>query len=145
MSLGPEEIPITPPFEARPARPAADITGLEVGDPFAGVDAPKRAEPPASPREAARPPAPPPQRTPPRAGGGGLDDLFGMGAGDNTRIRIPKRDEAAEARPRRPTVVSEAEANAGGVDRRPPLARPPVVTPQPSPRPMPPPDVLPDE
>ena len=55
-----------------------------------------------------------------------MDDLFGMGGGDNTRIRMPKAEDAAAAKPRRPTVVDPSQAP-GGIDRR-----PPVVTPSPS-------------
>ncbi len=168
MDLEPEEVPVerpraAPPVSAYAFEPeelpldtgrAPDIAGQEVGDPFAGlgprrtVGTPSSSTPnsptarPAGPATS----APPVARTPPRAGGGGLDDLFGMGAGDNTRIRIPKRDEApAETRPRRPMVVSDAEAAAGGIDRRPPPAKPPVVTASAPARALPGPDVLSEE
>jgi hypothetical protein len=66
--------------------------------------------------------------------------MFGMGAsgGDNTRFRMPKKDDAAK--PKRPTVATEAELAAGGVDRRPPPPKPPSVTPSPSSAPSPAPD-----
>jgi hypothetical protein len=131
----PEELPL--PQAVSAGERAPDIAGHEVGDPFAGLGP----RPPARP-SLAQPPVP---RAPPRAGGGGLDDLFGMGAGETTRVRIPKRDESpAEPRARRPMVVTDAEAAAGGIDRRPPPARPPVVAPSAPTRPMPAPDELPD-
>jgi hypothetical protein len=66
-----------------------------------------------------------------------------MGGGDNTRIRMPKPDDTA-ARPRRPTIVDPSQAP-GGIDRRPPAARPPVVTPSPSSQGAPTAPDLPDE
>jgi hypothetical protein len=116
--------PIAPPAPAQ-ARPAP---------PVAPSGAPSSAGSP--------PPAAGAGRAPARAGGG-LDDLFGMGAGgDATRIRMPKADEGAP-KPRRPTVVDPSQAP-GGVDRRPPPARPPSVAPS-SPAPSGPTNDGPDE
>lgn len=120
----PEELPLEAPAP-RPVAPALDDGPEEIP-----------LEPAAPPK-----PAPPVARRAP----GGLDDLFGMGAEGATRIRIPKAEPRpeGEARPRRPMVTDPA-ALAGGVDRRPPPPRPPVVTPSPSSGPARP-DDLPDE
>lgn len=134
----------TPP--SAPPRPTA---------PPAAAPRPSEARPsPASapPRPSAEPPRPTPAATPPKPGappprpqkpgGGGLDDLFGMGAGDNTRFRMPKREDAADAsKPRRPMVTPDADLGKAGIDRRPPPPKPPAVTPTGGPsRSMPDPD-----
>lgn len=54
---------------------------------------------------------------------------MGGGGGDNTRFRMPKREDADAARPRRPMVTPDAELGKGGVDRRPPPPKPPPVAP----------------
>ena len=93
---------------------------------------PPAAEP--APPRAAPPPAAPVNRKPPGTGGG-LDDLFGMGAtGDNTRIRMPKAEPEGEAaRPRRPVVTSPEELARLGLDRRPPAAPAPAAPAGPAP------------
>jgi Wiskott-Aldrich syndrome protein len=93
------------------------------------IPAPPAAEAaPPTPKEAPRAPAPL-NRKPPSAGGG-LDDLFGMGAGDNTRIKLPKAPAEGEApKPRRPMVSSPEELAKLGLDRRPP---PPKAPPPPA-------------
>lgn len=115
-SAEPEELPLdAPPPRAAPV--------LDDGP----EEIPLEAPPPK--------PAPPPPAAARPARPGGLDDLFGMGAEGATRIRIPKaepRPEGEAARPRRPMVTDPA-ALAGGVDRRPPPARPPVVKPSAAP------------
>jgi hypothetical protein len=42
---------------------------------------------------------------------------------------MPKREDADANKPRRPMVTPDADLGKGGVDRRPPPARPPSVTP----------------
>lgn len=101
------------------------------------VSSPASAQPhpPAETRAAdspARPASPPPpvNRRPPSAGGGGLDDLFGMGGGENTRIKLNRGPAEGEApRPRRPMVSSPEELEKAGLDRRPP---PPKAPPPPA-------------
>ncbi|MBM4392886.1 MAG: hypothetical protein FJ090_17310 [Deltaproteobacteria bacterium] len=106
--------------------------------------APLRPAPP-PPDAAPSRPAAPVNRKPPGPGGG-LDDLFGMGAGDNTRIKLPKPTEGDAPRPRRPVVSSPEELAKLGLDRRPPAAKPPPSTPAPSSTPpAPAKDDLPDE
>ena len=119
------------PTASAPQRPVAPPPPASAPPPPAMSSASASVAPP---RPVAAPPAPP-NRAPPRpggGGGGGMDDLFGMGGGgDNTRIRMPKAEDAAAAKPRRPMVVDPSQAP-GGIDRRPPAAKPPVVTPSPS-------------
>ncbi len=59
---------------------------------------------------------------------GGLDDLFGMGSGDNTRLRMPKKEDAPPPS-RRPMVSTQEEMDKAGIDRRPPSIKPPNVKP----------------
>lgn len=124
-SLGPGDfIPVRRPEPAPPVTPT-ETRGVEAPAPrFDPSPPPERPAPVAAP--APRPPsAPPPQpaRTPPRAGTGNLDDLFGMGGADQTRVRFD-RPVVDESRPRRPRV-SDPASLAGGVDRRPPPPKPP--------------------
>lgn len=77
--------------------------------------------PPAPNTPPAKPPPATVNRRPPSGGGGGLDDLFGMGGGDNTRIKLNRTPAEGEPPKPRRQVVSSPEALAqGGVDRRPP-------------------------
>ena len=116
-----------PVRSANPSVPASPVTRPAPAPLVSPVASAAASSAPARP--VASPPAPP-NRVPPRSAGGGMDDLFGMGGGDNTRIRMPKAEEAA-AKSRRPTVMDPSQV-AGGIDRRPPAARPPIVTPSPS-------------
>lgn len=122
--------PPRPPASSRPeparAAPAANPPRPASSPPASAPSTPPaRALPPAAPK----PPLPKPGAPPPR-GGGGLDDLFGLGGGgDNTRFRMPKREEAEASRPRRPMVTPEAELGKAGIDRRPPPPKPPSVRP----------------
>lgn len=154
----PAEPPQPAPAALRPPAPAP-AGRSPVADPAEPpVAPPERVAPPAPPpRPPPRPPAPissaasasaprpagpqpPPSRKPP--GGGGLDDLFGMGSSAETRVRMPKKEEGEAQRPRRPMVTPDAELGKAGIDRRPPPARPPSVTPSggPSRSPTPAPD-----
>jgi len=162
-SSGPVELPLAPPrrdeeddaFESggpgdifasgarSSARPAAgalyggpeELPMEPTAGPSVGAAPVERPAP-----EPARPPAAPP-RAPPRPGGGNLDDLFGMGGGEQGRLKFGAPSE--EPRPRRPRVTDPSQAP-GGVDRRPPPPKPPVVVPT-GPAPSAPKDDLPDE
>ncbi len=110
--------------ESRAAQPASEPTRAP---PSAGAAAPPSPSPPSPPS----PPRPAPPGPPRPRSAGGLDDLFGMGAsgGENTRVRMPKREDADPAKPRRPMVTPDADLKAGAIDRRPPSAKPPNVVP----------------
>jgi hypothetical protein len=120
-SFEPEELPLDAPLTR--ARPAAVVDDdgpeeLPLDAPSSIRDTPRVTTPVVLP-PAARPVKP-----------GGLDDIFGMGAGEsNTRIRIPKAEPRAEGeqKPRRPMVSDPATL--GGLDRRPPPPKPPSITP----------------
>ena len=106
--------------EPEPRRPVLSEIGSrnsEIGRRPASAGSP----PPAPNRQ----PPPAPSRKPPSGSGGGMEDLFG--GGGETRIRIPKPAEAAEAKPRRPMVSTPEEIAAQKLDRRPPPPKPPSV------------------
>ncbi len=133
----PAEAPPAPaaPLAPRPTpAPAPTVAPVRhTSPPPVETPIPPPAAEPAPPR-AAPPPAAPVNRKPPGTGGG-LDDLFGMGAtGDNTRIRMPKAEPEGEAaRPRRPVVTSPEELARLGLDRRPPAAPAPAAPAGPAP------------
>lgn len=119
----PPPAPKEPPPAASPAPPRPSVPA---------APPPAATAPPPRPPVAAPPkPAAPPSRSPPKpgGGGGGLDDLFGMGSGGGeTRIRV-KREDAADSKPRRPMVTSAEDLAKAGLDRRPPPPKPPAVVP----------------
>jgi hypothetical protein len=122
-----------PPMDAMPAPSSAPTPSV------APVRPPPPRPPPMDPlsdeRPAVRPAAPKPGQPPPRPGkpGGGMDDLFGMG-GENTRVKMPKKEEVDANKPRRPMVTSEEDLKKLGIDRRPPPPKPPQVTASPGAR-----------
>ena len=123
-----------PRLEARfdePVRPQATPSRPEAPEPgtIAPITRPPEPERPVAAPPPPRPPAPVDRRPPgPNRSipGGGLDDLFGMGGAD-TRIRMPKADDAGKEK--RPMVTSEEELAKSKVDRRPPPPTPPKVKP----------------
>lgn len=116
--MEPEELPMDAPATSAPPRPLV----LEGDGPEDITPVAAKALPPAVNRSAR---------------GGGLDDIFGMGAEASTRIRIPKAAEG-ETKPRRPMVTEPPP----GIDRRPPPPKPPLIKASSS---APPSDDLPDE
>ena len=127
-SLGPGDfVPVQRPFE--PAASGSEPPLVVRPPPVPPSVPPPMARPTAVPAPAPIPSGPPspPSRTPPRAGGGNLDDLFGMGGAEQTRVRFD-RPAADESRPRRPRV-SDPASLAGGIDRRPPPPRLPEAPP----------------
>lgn len=110
----PAPLPTRPPPNVR-SQTTSELVELPM--PEAEVAAPVVAEKPAAPvvnRSVA------PSK-------GGLDDLFGMGSGDNTRVRMPKKEETPTSR--RPLVSTKEEMEKAGIDRRPPSIKPPNVKP----------------
>lgn len=132
MSLGTGlGAPRAPP-PAAAVRPAAPMVGRAIETAVtpaasrpAESAAPNHEKPPA-----AKPPPSPVNRRPPSAGGGGLDDIFGMGGGENTRIKLSRTPAEGEPpRARKLTVSSAEELAQQGVDRRPPPPKPPPAAP----------------
>ena len=120
-SFEPEELPLDAPLTRARATAVVDDDGpeeLPLDAPSSIRDTPRVATPVVLP-PAARPVKP-----------GGLDDIFGMGAGEsNTRIRIPKAEPRAEGEQKRRRPMVSDPATLGGLDRRPPPPKPPTITP----------------
>ncbi|MDP2310362.1 MAG: hypothetical protein Q8P18_30375 [Pseudomonadota bacterium] len=134
----PARAPVTAAGAAPPVVPARTVSAPSAPPPARTVPAPSAPPRPpprppiATPPSSAGPPKPASPPRPAKPGGGGLDDLFGMGAsggGESTRVRMPKREDADANKPRRAMVTPDAELGKGGVDRRPPPPKPPSVTP----------------
>lgn len=128
----PTRPPVPSPSTAAPSRPApprlpppnAPLGSSVESTPASGVPRAADAATPAVPK----PPAPI-NRRPPSAGGG-MDDFFGMGGGENTRIKLNRTPEGGEpARARKLTVTSAEDLAQQGVDRRPPPPKPPPAAP----------------
>lgn len=114
---------------SRPAPPRLPPPNAPLGGSVESTLASGASRSPDTGAPAAPKPAAPINRRPPSAGGG-MDDFFGMGGGENTRIKLSRTPEGGEPpRARKLTVTNPDDLAQQGIDRRPPPPKPPPAAP----------------